>query len=169
LPNSGDPVGLAGLCWWREYDLLPREAGLLQGLRKMYSTEAMSFGDGPVEVPCFIVLQVPLLYRYKKRGAQPVFSNVRIVSIDVGIFDGKHSMPALEYTLKLCADASRTSLELRKKPLRTVDTGSQFLVRLANKRPFSENEKDNRSSNRIQARHCMPYSSWPPLISQILR
>jgi hypothetical protein len=141
LPDSGNPVVLAGLCWWRDYAALLHEAGLLTGLRKMASTEAMSFGDGPAEVPCFILLQVPLWYRYKTRGAQLVFTNIRIVENEVGLLDGKHNMAALEYTLRLSADVGRTSFALRKRQLSVVDTTSHFMVRLAKPRSFNKNEK----------------------------
>jgi hypothetical protein len=67
--------------------------------------------------------------------------NLLLFSNDVGILDGKHNMAAMENTLKLCADSSRTSFALRKKPLRIVEIGPHFLARLAKPRLFSANEK----------------------------
>jgi hypothetical protein len=141
LPDSGNSVVLAGLCWWRDYAVLLREAGLLTGIQKMASADEMSFGDGPAEKPLFLLLQVPLWYRYKTNGAQLVFTNVRIVANEVGLLDGRHNMAALKYTLKLCAYAGRTSFALGSRKLRIADTGSHFMVRLAKPRPFGESEK----------------------------
>jgi hypothetical protein len=62
LRDPGNPEMVAGLCWWRDYGGLLAKAGLLEGLRKARGTSAMSFGDGPSELPLFYMLQVPLWY-----------------------------------------------------------------------------------------------------------
>jgi hypothetical protein len=138
-PDSGNPVVLAGLCWWRDYAPLLRKAGLLTGLRKLINTDAMSFGDGPAEASLFILLQLPLWYRYRNRGSQLVFTNIRIVSNQRGLLDGKHYMSALGYTLKMCAEANRASF-FEFTAFDRSGTGSHIMVRLARPRPFRPNE-----------------------------
>jgi hypothetical protein len=140
LPDSGNPVILAGLCWWLEYACLLHNAGLLTGIRKVASKEAMSFGDADAVVPHFILLQVPLWYRYKSQGAQLVSTDIRIVQNEAGLLDGKHNMAALNFTMALSATVGKTSYSLRTRALRIVDSGSHVLVRLAKPRPFRENE-----------------------------
>jgi hypothetical protein len=141
LPDSGNPVILAGFCWWRQYACLLHNAGLLTGIRKVASKEAMSFGDAAAVVPHFILLQVLLWYRYKTQGVQSVFTDIRIVPNEVVLLDGKHNMAALNLSMALSATVGKTSYYLRTTALRIVDSGSNFLVRLAKPRPFRENER----------------------------
>jgi hypothetical protein len=141
LPDSGNPLVVAGLCWWKDYAPLLDEAGLLRGFRKAKCSDVMAFGDSPGTAPLFVALQVPLWYKCRDGGAQLVFTNICVVSNEVGLLDGRYNMEALDFVLQLSSKSHRTTYSLRGRPLCIADTGSHLVVRLAKPRKFLENER----------------------------
>lgn len=81
LPDIGNPVYVAGLCWWRDNAVLKNDHGFLHSIRKSKAPGTYGFGDHAQKPAEFRLHQVPLWYAASyKEGPVLVFANNSIIT-----------------------------------------------------------------------------------------
>jgi hypothetical protein len=113
MPDIGNPVYVAGLCWWADYSVLLADVGLLDQIRKGRAPGRYAFGYHEQKPALFRLLQVPLWYKTKgSNGSLLVSANVTIVDNSVGLLDGKMDPSALRLKVELRIELGKSKFYL---------------------------------------------------------
>ena len=143
MPDIGCPEYIAGLCWWRDYQVALQAADLLKGISYGEAPGTYAFGDSTPKSACYRVCQVPLFYKKAKKPSESliVFANITIVTNEVGLLNGKGDLSALDMKAQLKSPNGASKFWLSNSEISVYDAGSHFWLLLNHPRAFGDNEK----------------------------
>lgn len=144
MPDIGCPEYKAGICWWKNYQMSLQRVGFFKIILHGNVPGTYAFGDSEQKSTCYRVCQVPFFYKKAESSVESliVFANITIVDNEVGLFNGKVDLSALNMKIELSSTRGSSKFWLSDAEIGIDDTEYNFWLLLNLTRSFRKNEKE---------------------------